>query len=116
MTKMKYNLTNHKQMIKCVDSQGEWRERYLNGLSAEAWCEHGLRLQEGLPPWAAEELPTQVGAGRGTGKGSSTSLSPLPPKKLKRGIIPICACGKVLLNGGLSCKKSPTKKTKRTHA
>lgn len=43
---MKYNNDYHSHIDKPVDTQSFWQFRrdYLDGLSAQKWCEYGLEL------------------------------------------------------------------------
>lgn len=46
MIDMQYNVDYHKQNDKSVDSQSlsQWRNRYLDGLTAQEWCERSAQL------------------------------------------------------------------------
>lgn len=48
MNKMKYNVDYHNLNTKTVDTQSlsRWHKQYLNGMSAQAWCEYGAQLNE----------------------------------------------------------------------
>lgn len=45
---MKYNVDYHKQISKSVDSQSllQWRNQYLNGMTAQAWCKRAQQLNQ----------------------------------------------------------------------
>ena len=45
---MKYNVDYHNQYDKTVDTQSlsQWHKQYLNGMSAQEWCEYGLQLNQ----------------------------------------------------------------------
>lgn len=50
MTRMKYNNGYRKLTDKSVDTQAlQWRRDYLNGLSAQQWCEYAAQLNEDGP-------------------------------------------------------------------
>lgn len=48
MNNMKYNVDYHNQDAKTLDSQSlsQWRKDYLNGMTAQEWCEYYQQLNQ----------------------------------------------------------------------